>query len=46
MEFQPRWFGAAIENNSGEYNYYLVNMWRSRGCRPSGDVSPGVALTM
>jgi hypothetical protein len=30
MEFYPRWFGAAIENNSGEYNYYLANMWRSR----------------
>lgn len=30
MEFYPRWFGNAIENNSGEYNYYQANIWRSQ----------------
>ena len=30
MEFYPRWFGNAIENNSGAYNYYEANIWRSR----------------
>ncbi|WP_298798133.1 hypothetical protein [Pseudonocardia sp. 73-21] len=30
MEFYPRWFGTAIENNSSDYNYYVANTWRSR----------------
>ena len=30
MEFYPRWFGRAIENNSGDYNYYEANAWRGR----------------
>lgn len=30
MEFYPRWFGNAIENNSGDYNYYQANAWRGR----------------
>lgn len=30
MEFYPRWFGNAIENSSGEYNYYEANAWRGR----------------
>ncbi len=30
MEFYPRWFGAAIQNSSSDYNYYEANMWRSR----------------
>lgn len=30
MEFFPRFFGRAIENNSGSYNYYVANEWRSR----------------
>lgn len=30
MEFYPRWFGAPIQNNSSDYNYYEANMWRSR----------------
>jgi len=29
MEFYPRGFGNVIENNSGDYNYYQANMWRS-----------------
>ena len=28
MEFYPRWFGKAIANSSGEYNYYQANAWR------------------
>lgn len=30
MEFFPRWFGNAIENNSADYNYYQANAWRAR----------------
>jgi hypothetical protein len=30
MEFFPRWFGREIPNNSGDYNYYVANAWRSR----------------
>lgn len=30
MEFYPRRFGNAIENNSNEYNYYQANIWRTR----------------
>ena len=30
MRFFPRRFGRAIENNSGAYNYYEANVWRSR----------------
>ena len=30
MEFYPRWFGAAIDNTSGDYNYYQANAWRGR----------------
>jgi hypothetical protein len=29
MEFYPRGFGNVVENNSGDYNYYQANMWRS-----------------
>jgi hypothetical protein len=29
MEFYPHGFGNVVENNSGEYNYYQANMWRS-----------------
>jgi hypothetical protein len=29
MEFYPRWFGAAIENDSADYNDYQANVWRS-----------------
>lgn len=29
MEFYPRWFGQAIPNTSGDYNYYQANIWRS-----------------
>jgi hypothetical protein len=28
MEFFPRGFGNEIENNSGDYNYYVANAWR------------------
>ena len=30
MEFYPRWFGRAVENNSCDYNYYVANQWRGR----------------
>ncbi|MPY97768.1 MAG: hypothetical protein GEU97_07155 [Actinophytocola sp.] len=30
MEFYPRWFGRAIPNTSGDYDYYQANIWRSR----------------
>lgn len=30
MEFYPRWFGGGVENNSGDYNYYVANAWRGR----------------
>src|SRR4029079_14279436 len=29
MDFSPRGFGNVVENNSGDYNYYQANMWRS-----------------
>ena len=28
MEFYPHGFGAQVENNSGDYDYYLANTWR------------------
>jgi hypothetical protein len=30
MEFYPRGFGRHVENNSGDYNYYVANAWRGR----------------
>lgn len=30
MEFYPRGFGARVENNSGDYDYYVANGWRER----------------
>ncbi|MEN3303695.1 hypothetical protein [Pseudonocardia sp.] len=30
MEFFPRGFGAQVENNSGDYDYYVANAWRGR----------------
>lgn len=30
MHFYPRGFGNVIENDSGDYNYYLANAWRGR----------------
>jgi len=30
MEFYPRWFGNAIDNSSGDYDYYEANAWRGR----------------
>jgi hypothetical protein len=30
MEFYPRGFGARVENNSGDYDYYVANAWRGR----------------
>lgn len=30
MEFFPRGFGATVENNSGDYDYYVANAWRGR----------------
>jgi hypothetical protein len=30
MEFYPRWFDRARENNSSNYNYYVANEWRGR----------------
>jgi hypothetical protein len=30
MEFYPRGFGAQVENNSGDYDYYVANAWRGR----------------
>jgi hypothetical protein len=28
MEFYPHGFGAQVENNSGDYDYYVANTWR------------------
>ena len=28
MEFDPHGFGAQVENNSGDYDYYVANAWR------------------
>jgi hypothetical protein len=28
MEFYPHGFGTQVENNSGDYDYYLANTWR------------------
>ena len=28
MEFFPHGFGAQVENNSGDYDYYVANTWR------------------
>ena len=28
MEFFPRGFGHEVENNSGDYDYYVANAWR------------------
>ena len=28
MEFYPHGFGAQVENNSGDYDYYVANAWR------------------
>jgi hypothetical protein len=30
MEFYPRGFGAYVENNSADYDYYVANAWRGR----------------
>jgi hypothetical protein len=30
MEFYPRGFGNKVENNSGDYDYYVANAWRAR----------------
>lgn len=42
MEFYPRWFGRAIPNTSGAYNYYCANIWRSRIKDFSGGVDARV----
>lgn len=42
MEFYPRWFGRAIPNTSGAYNYYRANLWRSRIKDFSGGVDARV----
>jgi len=28
MEFYPHGFGSQVENNSGDYDYYVANTWR------------------
>ena len=30
MEFFPRGFGTHVENDSGDYDYYVANAWRGR----------------
>ncbi len=30
MEFYPYGFGTQVENNSGDYDYYVANAWRGR----------------
>ena len=30
MEFYPHGFGAQVENNSGDYDYYVANTWRGK----------------
>jgi hypothetical protein len=30
MEFYPRRFGQAVDNNSRDYSYYQANSWRGR----------------
>lgn len=42
MEFYPRWFGDAITNTSGAYNYYQANVWRAHIQDFSGSVETRV----
>lgn len=42
MEFYPRWFGRAIANTSGDYNYYQANVWRAHIKDFSGTVDARV----